>query len=429
MDLLSGEGQSRFFHTFGCKVNTYDTGLLQQQLNGQTWSRPVHILNTCAVTAEATEEALRTARRIKRREPSAVVVATGCASQVDTEKLSAETSVDLVIANSHKHAFATLLQAHLNHESTERVFKSNIFKKSDLGLGGGLETQHTRSFLKIQDGCNSFCTFCVIPFARGRSQSLDLEHLVERIHELVDSGYNEIVLTGVHIGDYEDGQGHRLEDLVEAILVKTSLPRLRLSSLEPIEISPRLLSLFENPRLCPHFHMSIQSACSKVLREMKRYYEASDVEQALLKIAKALPHAFVGMDVIVGFPGESDAEFNETVERLKSLPWTRLHVFPYSQRPGTFAARRSDLVESAALNARASEMRQLSAQRMLTRAQQQIGHRKNALVLRDGFSGLSRDYWSLRWTKAQTPGTEVTVQVEGLTTNAKGETGLTTVLV
>jgi threonylcarbamoyladenosine tRNA methylthiotransferase MtaB len=412
------------FHTFGCKVNTYDTGLLQQHLGDSQWSQRVHILNTCAVTAEATDEALRVARRIKRREPEAVVVATGCASQVDTEKLAAEPAVDLIIANSHKDQFAQLLQAHLDQTPSDRIHKSNIFKKDDLGLGGGLESQHTRSFLKIQDGCNSFCTFCVIPFARGRSRSIEVEHLVERVQEFVDRGLLEVVLTGVHIGDYEDEHGHRLEDLVSQLLRRTSLQRLRLSSLEPIEITPRLLDLYQDSRMCDHFHMSIQSASSKVLKEMKRYYDAKDVEQSLERIQKSVPHAFVGMDVIAGFPGESESDFAEALERLGSLPWTRLHVFPYSQRPGTFAARRDDHVPLAAIQSRAVALRELSSGRMRNCAEKQVGRQKQVLVLRGGRTGLTRDYWSFQLSEPAEPGQECLRTVGAVATNSKGETAL-----
>lgn len=392
-------------HTYGCKVNTYDSGLMQSRLlkGGFVSSGPsdssvssgpqVHILNTCAVTREATKEAVKTARRLKIKNPNALIVITGCAAQVDTEDFTHLPGVDLVVANSHKGALESLIRQYYAGQLRERVFKSNIFKKEDLEPGGGQELEHTRAFLKIQDGCNSFCTFCVIPFARGKSRSLSVADIVARVSQLVASGVKEAVLTGVHIGDYRDGD-LLLEDLVEAVLRRTSIARVRLTSIEPVEVTPRLLSLYSDPRLCAHFHMSIQSANTKVLREMKRHYTAEDVESALKRIAESVPGAFVGMDVIAGFPGESDEEFVDSTERLRRLPWTKLHVFPYSTRPGTFAARREDQVEREQIRRRAEILRELSAERMNAAARAQVGTVKPSLALRGG-KLLSRDFWNV----------------------------------
>jgi threonylcarbamoyladenosine tRNA methylthiotransferase MtaB len=408
-------------HTYGCKVNTYDSGLLQSRLQRDGFEaveeQPrVHILNSCAVTKEATMEAVKTARRLKAKDPFALVVVTGCAAQVDTEEFVSAPGVDLVVANSHKGQIEELIRGYYNGSLRERVFKSNIFKKEDLEAGGGVELGHSRAFLKIQDGCNSFCTFCVIPFARGKSRSITIAEIVRRVNDLYQQGIREAVLTGVHIADYQDGQ-KQLEDLVEALLQNTEMPRFRLSSLEPGELSPRLLAMYAaEPRLCRHFHMSIQSANSKVLKEMKRQYTAEAVEESLLAIAEKVPGAFVGMDVIAGFPGETDDEFLDSIERLKRLPWTKLHVFPYSQRPGTFAARRADQLERTTVKLRASLLRRLSEERLEAQAKAQMGQVKRGLVLRNG-SLIARDYWTLsqpsRAAIASVENTEVDVRVIG----------------
>lgn len=405
-------------HTYGCKVNTYDSGLLQARLRGSGFlenvSEPqVHILNTCAVTKEATREAVKTARRLKARDPLALVVVTGCAAQVDTEEFTHVSGVDLVVANSHKGQLEKLIRDYYNGTLRERVHKSNIFKKEDLEGGGGVESGHTRAFLKIQDGCNSFCTYCVIPFARGKSRSLTIQEICARVRELEEAGTREIVLTGVHIADYRDGE-RVLEDLVEAVLARTTVPRLRLSSLEPGEVSERLLALYaREPRLCPHFHMSIQSANSKVLYDMKRQYDAVAVETSLNAIAERVPGVYVGMDVIAGFPGESDDEFLDTVERLRRLPWTRLHVFPYSERPGTFAARRADGVPVSDRKRRAQVLRELSSERQAERARAQVGTRKLGLGLRDG-SLITRDYWPVNVAGEVVANAEVPVRITGV---------------
>ncbi len=385
-------------HTFGCKVNTYDSGLLQSRLKGHGFledeGQPqVHIINTCAVTKEATREAVKTARRLKIKNPDSLVVVTGCSAQVDTEEFEPVRGIDLIVANSHKGQLENLIRRYYAGELRDRIHKSNIFKKEDLEPGGGVESAHTRSFLKIQDGCNSFCTYCVIPFARGKSRSIGIYEIVERINALVEQGVKEVVLTGVHIADYRDGE-KGLDDLVETVLLKTKVPRLRLTSLEPLELSERLLECYADQRLCRHFHMSIQSANSKVLRDMKRQYDAAAVETSLMTIAEKVPGSFVGMDVIAGFPGESDEEFVDSIDRLRGLPWTRLHVFPYSERPGTFAARRKDQVPSTSIHKRAAMLRELSKERFEQERRAQVGTVKRGLALQKGRL-LTRDFWKV----------------------------------
>ncbi len=483
MDRLSSSTRYEFMiHTYGCKVNTYDTGLLQRRLEAasghvaltraglkhaaegsamklgrDTASAPgsasgiapqrvgalanptahiapnvpaarpnvprVHILNTCAVTAEATREAAKQVRRLKSKEPFSKIVVTGCGAQVDGEIFDTLPGVDLVVANSHKGFLERLLDEMFKGQLESKVHRSNIFRKEDLEAGGGTELGHTRTFLKIQDGCNSFCTYCVIPFARGKSRSIPVKELVQRINELHGRGIQEFVLTGVHIGDYEDVVGARklfLHDLVSEVLAKTDVPRIRLSSLEPPELTAELMALFENPRLCPHFHMSIQSANTEVLAGMRRRYTADDVEAALTKIRAQLPNAFIGMDVIVGFPGETAEHFADTYERLERLPWSRIHVFPYSERPGTKAAKFEGSVDRSERVLRSQRLRDLSSARLETSAMEQVGGRKRALILNSparGANGLTHDYWPVRVDSSRDlsalAGREVEVEITG----------------
>ncbi len=423
-------------HTFGCKVNTYDSGLIQKNLTRSGYelalSDPetrVHVLNTCAVTAEATKEAVRYIRRLKVKDPFCTVVVTGCAAQVDTGAFSELPGADLVVANSHKGQLPEILEKYFKGGITDKVFKSNIFRKEDLEAGGGVEKFHTRAFLKIQDGCNSFCTYCIIPYARGKSRSIPIADLVQRVNDLYLQGVREVVLTGVHIGDYEDSaQNKTLEDLIETLLHKTFIPRFRLSSLEPVEVSARLLDLYENnPRLCPHFHMSIQSAQTEVLAHMKRKYTQGDVQQSLRRINERLPQAFIGMDVIVGFPTETHEQFEETFLTLAELPWTKLHVFPYSERPGTRAAALTESVRWEERLRRASRLRELSLHRFETRAREQIGQTKRALILKSQNQqtrGLSQDYWSLQiegLVPAEKIGHEIHVLITGYENKNKNQ--------
>ena len=435
-------------HTFGCKVNVYDAGLLEARLMraGGALSRlgqpakesaglpRVHVFNTCAVTAEATREAVRAVRRVKAREPFATVVVTGCAAQVDGATLDSLPGADLIVANSHKGNLESIIDGHFAGTLQSRVFRSNIFRKEDVEPGGGVEAGRTRAFLKIQDGCNSFCSYCVIPFARGKSRSIPIKDLVRRARELVDGGAREIVLTGVHIGDYEDAgrpQGAnrksegRLENLVEAMLEGTRAPRLRLTSLEPIELSEALFSLYRSSdRLCPHFHMSIQAAQSRVLSAMRRNYGAAQVECSLRAIAERVPGAFVGMDIIAGFPGETDDEFEEGVQRIGALPWTRIHAFPYSERPGTKAEKLLGSVPRATRAARSQRLREMSLSRYSEAARAQRGLRKATLMLSKSNSeaalnGLTRDYWPVRIAcgEALVSGEEIEVEVTGYLQN------------
>lgn len=396
-------------HTFGCKVNSYDSGLLQKNLSKtglfdfkKIDQAQVHILNTCAVTAEATKEAVKLIRKIKTKNPLSTVVVTGCSAQVDTGIFEALPGADLVIANSHKMAMGQIIDDFFKGKVQNKVFKSNIFKKDDLEEGGGTESAHTRSFLKIQDGCNSFCTFCVIPFARGKSRSLTIEALVNRVNALHEQGHREVVLTGVHIGDYEDeshGLKRGLEELVENLLLKTRIQRFRLSSLEPIEITERLLELYSDPRLCPHFHVSLQSANTEVLAHMKRKYTQEQVVYALNRIRQKVPGAFVGLDVIAGFPTETHEQFEDTYLCLADNPWTRIHVFPYSERPGTRAAVFTDTVEWSERKRRASRLRELSLNRFDSLAAQQVKTKKKVLLLRNNknhLMAISRDYWNVQ---------------------------------
>ncbi len=407
--------------TFGCKVNTYDSALIHKSLTGFASSnrRPatakIHIINTCAVTEEAVKEAKRHIRRYRKKHPQNRIVVTGCAAQTETEGFSSLKEVDLVVANSHKGELAGILKDTFSEScisgiknsagaplklqkpgGKQKVFKSSIFKKHNLGTGSGLEEGRTRLFLKIQDGCNSFCTFCLIPFARGKSRSCLPADLVRFVKEHYERGVREVVLTGVHIGDYQwpDDETKGLADLVSILLKKTKMPRIRLSSLEPPELSEELLELFSDPRLCPHFHLSIQSAHSEVLKKMKRQYSARQVESALMKIQQKAPKAFVGMDLIAGFAGETQAQFEDTYCLLKNLPWTKIHVFPYSPRPHTYAQKAYTSCSRSVIMKRAVFLRRLSEDRLKQERNRQIGTVKFVLPLKyKNPRGLSRDYW------------------------------------
>lgn len=370
--------------SMGCKANLTDSQALEAELRGlggapapEGESGDVHLLNTCTVTDQADREAAK----LLRKSGAALTVATGCYAEVDPEGLrrSAPAGRDLqVVRNSGKSGIAGVVSEWLAGVKAEQGsvlagdraawHKSFLENRDSSEIGKESAAPRTRAFLKVQDGCNAFCAYCIIPLARGRSRSLPAAQVVADVSAAVAAGVKEVVLTAIHAADYEAEGASDFTGLVEKVLAETSVPRLRLTSLDPAEIPDRLLSLMEkNPRLCPHFHVSLQSASDEVLKGMKRGYGAKEVEERLTEIARRLPHAYVGMDLIAGFPGESDEQFEEGLARLERLPWTRAHVFPFSVRRSTAAAR---LVEAGlgvpehVVRARALKLRELSDRKL-----------------------------------------------------------------
>lgn len=422
-----------FIKTFGCKLNTYDSGWIEsniektisspisisemntlntnlKNLESKTLENeifPIYILNTCAVTHTATTEAIRYVKRLRKKSPSSLIVVTGCAAQVNTEDFInlKEMGADLIVANSHKNQIGSLIKKEIEKKRSNplrsvqtTLYKSNVLRQKHIEEKAGLELFHTRSFLKIQDGCNSFCSFCIIPFARGKSRSVSHWKLIDKVNALYAQGVKEVVLTGVHIGDYHDEKAEKdekeifgLEKLVEALLKKTKIPRIRLSSLEPIEISPFLLDLYKDKRLCPHFHISLQSGDAEILKNMKRKYGPKEIEQCLIKIEKNIENAFIGMDLIVGFPGERKKEFKNTYDLLKDLPWTRIHVFPYSPRKKTRSYKMENQIHRSEIKKRSKIMRNLSKKRYLETAKKQLYSIKKVLCFKEKSEGTKKE--------------------------------------
>ena len=429
--------------TFGCKVNTYDTALIQTQLKEQGYSeihpqneqnkktKPhIHILNTCAVTQKAVDEAKKWVKKYKLHHPESTILVTGCAAQIEGHHLAKLKGVDLVVDNTQKTKLPSLLKSF----STKKLHTSPVFKNRwPIQEKPSLESYHSRLFLKIQDGCNSFCTFCVIPFARGKSRSLSPKDLILAINEHHHiHKVQEVVLTGVHIGDYQmDGKKNGLCGLVKLILENTQIPRIRLSSLEPPELNDELFDIFcSSKRMCPHFHLSVQSLNSKILKLMKRKYSFKEVAHCLEKIQHSLK-AFVAMDLITGFPGETKALFEESWLMLKNLPWTKLHVFPYSPRPFTLAGRAKNMLDRGVIRKRSAHLRHLSQHRFLLEAKKQKGSLKRVLPLKKKLLSkkilaISTDYWyiEMREQDSLEQSSELTYRITGFDENSaclKGE--------
>lgn len=387
--------------TLGCKANLYDSQLIEAELQKRGLTPAENdeaadlcIVNSCTVTDEADIQSRKLATKAsKQGQGRTKVLLTGCGAEVNPDLYAKTKGVDFVAGNQDKNLLVERVLEQLKNVKTtdkatllgqvtpyseilskhpmdrEWAAPESLFMLPPVAHEG--DTSRTRAFLKIQEGCNAFCTYCIIPYGRGPGRSQKIEPIIDQVKQLIDRGAREVVLTGTNIGDYgvdfSETKQPILEDLVEAILQKTSLERLRLGSLDPVEITPRLLKLMQNnPRFLPHFHVSLQSPHTRVLKAMKRKYNAEDVSQCLHAISNIKTEApvFIGMDVITGFPGETLEEFEWSVQQLESLPWDRLHVFPYSERTGTPATKIMQKVQPAERKRRAQILRNLSLKRL-----------------------------------------------------------------
>ena len=346
--------------SLGCKLNQAESELLARQfaeagyrLVSPTDEADVYILNTCTVTHIADSKARHRLRLAHRQNPEALIVATGCYAERAQPELAQIEGVDLVLDNEEKPHLLRLLR-----ESGRLGNPAQV--------QGDLTSRHydsfrTRAFIKVQDGCHDFCAYCIVPLVRSREESLPVDQIVDEVRHRLAQGYQEVVLTGVKIGAYSYN-GINLKELLEHILTETDVARLRLSSLQPQEISPELIGLWHNRRLCPHFHLSLQSGSNWVLSRMKRHYSTSDYEQSVSLIRSSVPEAAITTDIMVGFPGETDEEFEESYHFCRRMEFARIHVFTYSPRRGTQAAQLPGQVKA--------EVKKQRSQRMLALAEE-----------------------------------------------------------
>ncbi len=346
-----------YFTNLGCKLNQAEVERLARQFRAaghevvsSIEAADLHVINSCTVTHLAARDSRKVARRGRRINPKVRTVLTGCYATAEPEEAARLAGVDLVIPNDRKDQLLDLV-----HQAFPDAVPS--------GHGPGplpvpyvpLEFGHTRALVKVQDGCNMRCAFCIIPFTRGRERSRPVDEVLAEIRELVKGGYREIVVTGVQISSYRHN-GHELYDLVMAILEQTGVPRLRLTSIAPWEFDERLLDLWADHRLCRHIHMSLQSGCTATLQRMRRPYTAEMYAAVVERIREAIPGVAVTTDVIVGFPGETLAEFEESLRFVARMQFAKVHVFPYSPRPGTEAATLPDQVPYLEKKARVNAM-------------------------------------------------------------------------
>ena len=413
--------------TLGCKTNQFESAAISEQLQQAGYRQVAFeegaelvIVNTCTVTASTDSQSRNLIRRARRMNSAARVVVTGCYAQVDPDALAKLPGVALVIGNEEKMDFLARLT---NLEQEGQVQVCDIRSVGEMAaLPLSSFEQRSRAFVQIQNGCDAFCSYCIIPYARGRSRSVAFEDIVSQVEALSASGYPEVVLTGIHIGNYgQDLQPPAdLLGLLKALATASFSGRLRLGSIEPTELPAELLDyIAANEWICPHYHIPLQAGHDEILEQMNRHYTTDFFRQLLESIHRRQPEAAIGLDIITGFPGETDVQFEETCAYLLDLPFSHLHVFPYSRRPGTPAAEMKGQLPGPVIKERAARLRSIGADKFRTYCQQFVGRRLDLVIEggeQDGLrKGLSQNYLPVRVAgKGLRQGERLTVTVTGL---------------
>ena len=324
----------------------------------------VYIINTCTVTNMSDRKSRQIIRRAKQINPNSILVATGCYAQTAKEELEKITDIDLIVGNTEKKDIVKIVEEYRDNKNRERVKMSDINKQKEfVDFGSVTYTEKTRAVIKVQDGCNNFCSYCIIPYAKGRVRSRKLESVVKEITEIAEKGIKEVVITGIHVASYgiDFDNNTRLIDLLEAIQKIDGIKRIRLGSLEPNIITEEFVNRLKKvTKMCDHFHLSLQSGCDETLKRMNRKYTAETFEKEVNLLRKTFPDVALTTDVIVGFPGETEEEFNETYKYLSKIRFTKLHVFKYSPIKGTVAAKMKNQIDSTVKEKRSHKLIELS---------------------------------------------------------------------
>lgn len=370
------------FYTLGCKVNFYDTEAIWQLFKHAGYEQvdfeqtaDVYLINTCTVTNTGDKKSRQIIRRAVRRNPNAIIAVTGCYAQTSPAEILDIQGVDLVIGTQDRDKLMDYIrELHEQRQpinAVRNIMKTRAFEELDVPDF----TERTRAFLKIQEGCNNFCTFCIIPWSRGLSRSRKAESVLNQARQLVAAGYKEIVLTGIHTGGYgDDMENYNLSDLLWDLDKVEGLERIRISSIEASQIDERMIEVLnKSSKMCRHLHIPLQAGHDEVLKRMRRKYTTQQFAEKLARIREEMPNVAITTDVIVGFPGETDEHFRQGYEFMKQVGFSEMHVFPYSKRTGTPAARMEDQVDEEVKHARVHELIDLSEQMQLEYAQKFVG--------------------------------------------------------
>lgn len=391
----------------GCKSNQLEGVLIEENLvkNGYKKTEKIaeadfFILNSCTVTHKSDNEALQILNRAKKQNPKVITVLTGCIAQIEKEKLLENPNVDIVLGNDEKLEISKYIE---NSFSVSEIADLNSFHQVLLH-----DTKKTRASLKIQDGCDHRCSYCIIPFARGKNRSADLDFILEQIKIYEQAGFKEIMLTGIHIGQWGVNEKLRLTshvsrltllDLLKEIENRTNVERFRLGSLNPLEINDEMLEFMKNSqKFCPHFHLSLQSMCDKTLKSMNRHYSVTQALDLIEKIHQIFPLGFIGSDIIAGFAGESEEDFQTTIENLKKSKFTQIHTFPYSIRKGTAAEKFEGHLPQKIKDERAKVIKEISAQKFAEFLRANLNSTQEVLIEKNldkktgMYKGMSRNY-------------------------------------
>ena len=416
-----------FVQNFGCRATQSDGAAVEALLaakgldaSADRAAADLVVLNTCTVTSAADDDVRQTIRRVHRENPLARILVTGCYAQRAPRELAGMPGVEWVVGNSHKSQIADLVNLGAAPAPYHgNIYVGDIFAQRDF-LSAPVEDasgDRTRPNLKIQDGCNNRCSFCVIPFVRGRSRGAPADQVVAQVRALA-ARYREIVLSGINLGRWgrEPGSTVRLADLLRRLLAETGVERLRLSSVEPMDFSDDLLGLMASePRIAPHVHMPLQSGSDRILRLMHRKYRPRHYADRALKARAWMPDAAIGADVMVGFPGETDADFAETVQFVETLPFTYLHVFTYSERPGTAAAASTDSVPTPVRKQRNRVLRELAEARNRAFRERMVGLTLSAVTLHEPGTALTGNYLKVALAREREPNAIVNLRIGGTT--------------
>lgn len=387
-------------HTMGCKSNQFEGAVIEENLIKSGFEKvkklenaDIYILNSCSVTHKSDSEALYLLRNAKHKNPNIITILTGCLAQIEKEKLFENDFIDFVVGNDEKLELENFLN------SQEKLQAADIMQLEKFHEVRLEDMTKTRASLKIQDGCDNRCSYCIIPFARGNSRSADIDFVIDGINNFVRHGFKEVVFTGIHIGLWGKERGLTLLDLLKEVETRTELVRYRLGSLNPLEITGELLEfLAQSDKFCPHFHLSLQSACNKTLESMNRFYKVEDYLKQIEKINGMFDLPFLGSDIITGFAGETDEDFEITRENLEKSGLSQIHTFPYSIRKGTKGAAMPHQVDEKVREERAAVVKAISARKYNEFIRKNLGTVREVLIEKhpdksDGMlKGVTRNY-------------------------------------
>lgn len=375
-------------HNLGCKVNAYETEAMGQLLRAAGYElvpfdtgADIYIINTCTVTNIADRKSRQMLHRAKKLNPKAIVVAVGCYVQTAGEKIQEDDSIDLIIGNNKKKDLISILEAYEEGHKAEALIDINHTKEYE-SLSVTEQAEHTRAYVKVQDGCNQFCSYCIIPYARGRVRSREAEDICSEVEKLAAGGYQEVVLTGIHLSSYGvDLERENLLSLIRAVHQVPGIWRIRLGSLEPRIITEEFAkAIGELPKFCPHFHLSLQSGSDGVLKRMNRHYTTAEYEKACQILRCVFEEPALTTDVIVGFPGETEEEFLETEAFLQKIAFFQTHIFKYSRREGTKAAAMEGQIREAVKGERSKALLKLNEEHEVQYLKKQTGRQVEILV-------------------------------------------------